>query len=56
VTQAQTYLASGDVKDTCGTLGAFVHEVQAQSGKHIPAAQVASLIAAAKQIEAVLVC
>jgi hypothetical protein len=39
VTQAQSYLASGDVSDTCSTLGAFRHEMRAQSGKSIPAGQ-----------------
>ena len=36
--QAQAYLSSGDTHDTCTTLGAFVHEVNAQTGKSIPPA------------------
>jgi hypothetical protein len=40
--------------DTCGTLPGFVNEVQAQSGKSIPAGQAAQLIADTKRIQAVL--
>lgn len=56
VAQAESYLALGDISDTCGTLGAFVNEVQAQSGKHIPADQAAALVTDAQRIEAVLPC
>jgi hypothetical protein len=41
---------------TCATLNAFVDEVQAQTGKTIPAGLAAGLIASALQIEAVLAC
>jgi hypothetical protein len=56
VQSAQSYLASGDVADTCSTLTAFIHEVKAQSGKHIPVAQASQLIADAQRIQAVLAC
>ena len=56
VTQAQSYLGSGDVSDTCSTLETFIHEVAAQSGKHIPAATASVLITDANRIQAVLAC
>jgi YVTN family beta-propeller protein len=56
VQQAQSDLAAGDTAGTCGVLGAFIHEVQAQTGKSIPAAVAADLIADAQQIQAVLSC
>jgi len=56
VAQARSELASGDVTDACGTLGDFVSEVQAQSGKTIRAATARKLIADAQRIQAVLAC
>jgi hypothetical protein len=56
VQSAQSYLASGDVADTCSTLTAFINEVKAQSGKNIPVAQASQLIADAQRIQAVLAC
>lgn len=56
VAQAQSYLGSGDVADTCSNLGEFLREVAAQSGKSIPAATASALIADAQRIQAVLVC
>ena len=56
VADARSYLASGNVADTCGTLGAFVREVKAQSGKTIPSAAAQDLIADAQRIRAVLAC
>ena len=56
VALAQSDLASGDVTDTCGTLGAFVNEVQAQSDKTIPSATAQQLIADAQRIQVVLAC
>ncbi len=56
VKRAQTFLASDDVPDTCSTLGAFVNEVKAQSGKSIPAAATATLIASAQRIGTLLGC
>jgi hypothetical protein len=56
IEQAQSYLAAGDTPGTCSTLGAFVNEVDAQSGKHIPTATAGQLVADAQQIQAVLAC
>jgi hypothetical protein len=56
VQQAQTALAAGDVADTCGTLGAFIHEVQAQAGKSISNAQAQQLVDMATRIQAVVGC
>jgi hypothetical protein len=47
---------AGNVRIACSLLDSFMHEVQAQSGKKITAAQAAQLIAAATQIKAVLGC
>jgi hypothetical protein len=54
ITQDQAYLAAGDPIDAWFTLGAFINEVTAQSGKHIPAGQAAQLIADAQRIQAVM--
>lgn len=56
VASAQSDLVAADSTDACGTLGAFVNEVSAQTGKHIPAATAAMLIADAQRIEAVIPC
>lgn len=56
IAQAQSDLATGEIPDTCGTLGAFIHEVQAQSGKHIATDTASQLVAEAQDIQAVLVC
>jgi HYR domain len=56
VAAAQSDLASGDTADTCGALTGFIHEVEAQSGKHIPAANAATLISDAQRIQTVLGC
>jgi hypothetical protein len=47
---------SGDLTSACGNLGAFINQVQAQSGKKITVSQANELIAAAQQIKAVLGC
>jgi hypothetical protein len=52
----QSDLAANDTSDACGTLNAFINEVNAQTGKKIPAATAVLLIAAAQQIEAVIPC
>jgi hypothetical protein len=54
IQQAETYLAAGDIADLKGVLNAFINEVQAQSGKKIPPAQAAQLIAAARQVIATI--
>lgn len=51
-----TNLAGNDVADTCSTLGAFVYEVRAQSGKDIPRASAVRFIVDAQRIEAILAC
>ena len=54
IAQAQAYLAAGDSTDAISTLTAFINEVNAQAGKHIPASQAAQFIADAKRIQALL--
>jgi hypothetical protein len=49
-------IGAGDTATACGTLGAFINQVQAQSGKKIPAAQAAALIGAAQQVRTSLGC
>jgi hypothetical protein len=56
VTQAHSKLASGGTAGACGTLGAFIHEVDAQTGKKISPSKAAKLIGDATQIEAVIGC
>ena len=56
VAQAQSYLSSGNTSAVCSTLGSFVSEAQAQSGKQLTTSQAAGLIAAANRIQSVLTC
>jgi hypothetical protein len=56
VTQIQSYLASGDVTDACGTLGAYISEVHAQTPQSIPPATAAELLADAHEIQTILGC
>ena len=56
VSQAQAYLSANDLADVCSTLGAFVNQMKAQSGKTIPPAQAGTLIASAQRIQTVLGC
>jgi hypothetical protein len=56
VASVQSDLAANDTGDACGTLNAFINEVNAQTGKHIKADMAASLIDAAQRIEAVIPC
>ena len=56
VAVARSDLGSGDTADACGALTGFIHEVEAQSGKHIAAATAATLIGDAQRIQAVLGC
>jgi Thrombospondin type 3 repeat len=56
VQAASKSILSGQTVDACGQLGAFINEVQAQSGNKIAAAAAASLIAAAQQIRTGLGC
>jgi hypothetical protein len=56
VSLIQSSLAAGDTRDACGTLTAFINQVNAQTGKSIPPATAVTLIAAAQRIEAVIPC
>jgi hypothetical protein len=56
ISQAQSDWASGATSAACDTLNAFITEVQAQSGKHIPSATAATLITAAERIQTVMAC
>ncbi len=56
VATVQGDLAAGEVADACGTLAAYVHEVNAQTGHSIPAAVAANLIAQVAAIQARLGC
>jgi hypothetical protein len=49
-------LSGGQTASACGKLDAFINEVQAQSGKKVPASAANDLIAAAQQIRIGLVC
>lgn len=53
---AEWYLGRADLADTCSTVGAFVSEVRAQSGKSIAPATAGTLVTDAVRIEAVLAC
>ena len=53
---AQRSLDSVHIEAACGQLGAFIHEVHAQGGKKLDAAQAAKLIAKATEIRASLGC
>ena len=56
VALAQWYVDHGYLAVACSTLGAFVSEVRAQSGKSVPQATAGTLIAGARRIGAVLPC
>lgn len=56
ISQAQSYLAAGNTPAACSTLTGFIQEVQAQTGKKIPAATASQLITAAQRIQNVLGC
>ena len=49
ITHAQAALANNDATSSCSILSAFAHEVDAQSGKKIPADAAASLVADASR-------
>lgn len=54
--EAATALASGDVAEACGSLAAFSHYVDAQTGKKLTAAEAADLTAAIQEVRAELGC
>jgi streptogramin lyase len=56
VNAIEGYVAANDTLDACATLGAFISEVSAQTGKKISAVQAASFTAQAQDIEAALGC
>lgn len=56
VRNAQAALARGDTGAACNVLGAFVNEVQAQSGNSLTTDEAAELVADATRIRAVLGC
>ena len=52
----QGYFAASDKADACGTLGAFVNQVKAQTGKTVSTGQAASLTSQANTVMATLGC
>jgi hypothetical protein len=54
--QAESDLANADAAAACSALDAFVHEVEAQAGKSIPASLADQLIADAQRIRTVRPC
>jgi hypothetical protein len=56
LSDAEAALDANDLKGTCAILGAFVDEVNTQTGKKIVPATAAALIADATRIETVLGC
>jgi hypothetical protein len=52
----QTDLTNNNPAQACSDLTAFINNVQAQSGKHLTVSQANQLLAAAKQVQAVLGC
>jgi hypothetical protein len=56
VTAIQGYVDGNDTADACATLGAFINEVDAQTGKKIDSAQASTLVTDAQNIEAALGC
>jgi eukaryotic-like serine/threonine-protein kinase len=56
VSQAQAYLNASDIKDACSALGAFIHEVNSQSGIMLTSGQAAALVSTAQRIQAVVGC
>ena len=56
VSAIQGYVAANDTAEACTALGAFINEVDAQTGKKISSAQASSLVTQAHNIEAALDC
>ena len=56
VTTIEGDVAANDTPNACAMLGAFINEVNAQTGKKISTAQAASFISRAQDIEAALGC
>jgi hypothetical protein len=56
VAAIERFVAANDTSGACATLGAFISEVNAQTGKKISRAQAASFITQARDIKAALGC
>lgn len=56
VTRARAFVAAADGSGACSTLTALSNELRAQSGKKVPSALAATLIASAQRIKRVLAC
>jgi hypothetical protein len=56
VNAAQASLAAGNTTAACNELGALINEASAQSGKKLPSAEAAAIIAAAEAIRTALGC
>jgi polyvinyl alcohol dehydrogenase (cytochrome) len=56
ITTTETDVEQNDNADACGTLGAFINQVNAQTGTKITTAQAASLITQAHAAENAIVC
>jgi hypothetical protein len=56
VTAAQSEFQSGEVANACGTLGAYINQVKAQTGKKINPTTAQSLITEAQQVQAAIPC
>ena len=54
LTAAQSYINIGDTIDAIGTLGAMIHQLNAQSGKHITASAASVLITDTQALQASL--
>jgi hypothetical protein len=56
VTAIQRYATANDTADACAMLGAFINELDAQTGKKISTTDSASLVTQSQDIEAALGC
>jgi HYR domain/WD40-like Beta Propeller Repeat len=56
IASIQKQLDEGNIDDACGTLRAFVRQVESQADKHIAAGPAATLIASAQRIQQVVPC
>jgi len=56
VAAIQRYVGANKTANACAKLRAFVHEVDAQTGKKITPAQAASFVSQAHDIKAALGC
>jgi hypothetical protein len=56
VTAAESFYNAGDTADACGTLDAYIHEVNAQTGKSITSADATQLIDEVNSVKAAIGC